>query len=327
MKRQTPPFAVQIELTEGCNLRCPFCGLQGIRSKEEQGKNYKYMTSSTLEKLILSMLEHEWNPRIEFAMHGEPSMHPEYTSMIMIAREIAPRYQIMMTSNGGGLLKKPGPTDNIRALFDVGLNILALDDYNGIKIVPRIREMVINRKDIFTDIAIFDYPNQPEGNPHRRHPIKYMMLTFVQDITLAHKGTHAVLNNHAGSGAPPLKEPLQERCAKPFRELSVRWDGSIAICCNDWRGEYKCGNINDTDIDSIWNGAAFTAARQILYQGNRKDIKPCSVCDNHSYRNGLLPDKHGKVELTKPNAGTYLAIEQAQQGKSYTEARRTEWGF
>ena len=29
--RQQPPYTIQIEPTEGCNLGCSFCGLQGMK--------------------------------------------------------------------------------------------------------------------------------------------------------------------------------------------------------------------------------------------------------------------------------------------------------
>lgn len=120
--KQEPPFAVQIELVEGCNLRCSFCALNGIRGKEN---NFKFMTEKTLRSLVSSIIDEGWNPRLEFAMHGEPTMHPDYVGMIHTARQEAPRLHIMMTSNGGGLLKKPGAAANINALFDAGLNVLA----------------------------------------------------------------------------------------------------------------------------------------------------------------------------------------------------------
>lgn len=284
------------------------------------------MTEETLRKALLSVVEAEWNPRIEFAMHGEPTMHPDYVGMIKAARESVPRLQIMMTSNGGGILRKPGAVANVRALFDAGLNVLALDDYIGVGVVPKIKEKIKESKQ-FGDVEIYDYPEQPEGNPHRRHNRSYRMLAFVQDITIAHKGTHAVLTNHAGCGSAPLEQPLKERCAKPFRELGIRWDGSIAMCCNDWRGIYKCGNTNDTPIEEIWNGPGFGAARQVLYAGNRAAIKPCSVCDYHTYRNGLLPDKMGKKSMRRPDAQTYADVAKAEKGSSLAEPRKTDWGF
>ena len=41
MNHQESPFAVQIELTEGCNLFCKFCGIRGIRKKPN---DFKFMS-------------------------------------------------------------------------------------------------------------------------------------------------------------------------------------------------------------------------------------------------------------------------------------------
>src|SRR6516225_5457706 len=187
-RRQESPYAAQIEFIEGCNLRCGFCGLQGIRSKEDQGKNYKSMSKETLTSVMTGMVDAGWNPRIEFAMHGEPTMHEDYIGMIRLARELAPRLQLMMTSNGGGLLQKPGPVENISRSFEAGLNILALDDYQGIGYVSKIRKALETGYDF--SYPVYDYPADPRGNPHHRHPISYRMLSLVQDISITEKGTH-----------------------------------------------------------------------------------------------------------------------------------------
>lgn len=316
---QDPPFAVQIELTEGCNLRCPFCALNGIR--EPKKNDFKFMEPETLRSVLTQITKAGWNPRIEFAMHGEPTMHPDYVAMADIARQCAPKALLMMTSNGGGLLRAPGPLTNIVGLFTVGINILALDDYQNVNIVPKIRNAVVGK---LNGVEIYEYPRDAAGNPHRRRPITTMMLTFVQDISLATKGTHSLINNHAGVGSPPNDRKAGKRCAKPFRELSVRWDGSVAICCNDWRGTYKCGNIVTDGLNKVWNGVAMKAARRKLYHGQR-DFGPCKGCDAVSYRTGLLPDKFGKVDLPKPNAKVMKSIEQALAGEPYTKPVLRPW--
>jgi len=320
---QEGPYAIQIEFCEGCNLRCNFCGLQGIRSAEEQGRNYKFMTHETLTHIMVGIGVAGWNPRVEFAMHGEPTMHPDYIGMVETARSLAPQFQLMMTSNGGGLLRKPGPIDNINNLFSSGLNVLALDDYVGVGYIPKIRRALAEREPMF---PVYEYPLHKEGNPHQRHPVSHHMLTFLEDVTITSKGTHSVLTNHAGCGSKALDKPLNQRCAKPFRELSVRWDGSIALCCNDWRGHYKCGNVNENHIEDIWNGPAFSAAREILMTGSRGTIGVCSRCDYKTYRNGLLPDKYGKVKLLEPDIQTFADAKEAEAGAPYTEPRLTDWG-
>lgn len=328
---QEPPFAVQIELAEGCNLRCGFCGLNGIR--EPKLHNFKFMEPATLRSLCEQMMVLGWNPRLEFAMHGEPTMHPNYAGMIATARAAAPKLPMMMTSNGGGLIRKPGVEANLKALFDAGLNMLALDDYEGANLVPKIRKAIgfgdVNDSGerlptVLDGVKTYEYPAQPDGNPHTRRKVAEHVLTFIQDISVADKGTHSLLNNHAGSGAPLNYTQAGKRCAKPFRELSVRWDGSVAVCCNDWRGIYKCGNVVTDGLDAVWNGAAMFAARQKLVRGER-DFGPCNGCDAVSYRVGLLPDKMGRTTLPPPDEATLAAIGHALRGEPYTAPVKRPW--
>lgn len=317
--KQEPPFAVQIELAEGCNLRCSFCGLNGIRGKEN---DFKVMTDKVLQSAIKQMLALNWNPRIEFAMHGEPTMHPGFVDMVKIVRWLAPKFHIMMTSNGGGLLKKPGPVQLIKDLFDGGLNCLALDDYQDAKLVPKIRAALGNNLGEHVDAQVYEYPEDKRGNPHARHHRR--SLVFIQAIDAATTGTHSHLNNHAGAGAPPNDDGAGKRCAKPFRELSIRWDGNVAVCCNDWRGVYKCGNVVSDGLDTVWNGDPMRAARVKLYHGER-DFGPCNGCDAKSDRVGLLPDKFGREDLPRVSAAVKRAIGAALEGDSYTKAVLRPW--
>jgi len=316
--RQPPPFSVQIELCEGCNLRCPFCGLQGIR-KEGPDKNFKFMTEEIIQSLFKQMRAAHWNPRCEFAMHGDPTMHPDYHGMIALAHQTFPKLQLMMTSNGGGLL--PNPYDNIMKLFDAGLNILALDEYEGIKIVSKIRQATDGLR--MMGIEVREYPADPWGNPHRRIG-KRRLVSLMVDPSISTAGTHSTLVNHCGAAFPKNQKQAGKRCHRPFREMSIRWDGNVAICCNDWRGEFKVGNVVTDGLESVWNSDIFDAARRKLYRGER-DFGPCDGCDAVSYRVGLLPDPLGKEEMEPVDDETREIIGRALAGPSYTKPVLREW--
>jgi Iron-sulfur cluster-binding domain len=309
---QEPPFAIQVEFVEGCNLRCSFCGLNGIRGKEN---NLKFMHSDTVEVICDGISEANWNSRIEFAMHGEPTLHPSLIPIVDDFRTRLPRHHLMMTSNGGGLLKDP--TRLVDALLE-NLNVLALDNYENVNIVSKI---IASYKGIHTPIQ---YPSDRRGNPHRKRKYTEHDLVVVQDISNAAKGTHSSINNHCGAGAPLNNEAEGKRCAKPFREMSIRWDGSIAICCNDWRGVYKIGNVNQTKIYDLWQHPRLQAARRFLYHGQRS-FTPCLGCDAISYRPGLLPDHMGKVELPLPTKEDQAIVDQALAGKPYTLPVLRSW--
>lgn len=321
MRKQAPPFCVQVELTEGCNFYCDFCGLQGIRAKA--GGPYKFLKPKIAEKIASDMADAGWNSRIEFAMHGEPTMHPERNRIIEIFRHYLPRNQLMMTSNGGGLLGKPGPKENIESLFEAGLNVLALDNYEAYKIVPKIIER-LGRK-FYIPVAY--YPQNIEASPHKRWKRGTQIIIVVADISTANVGSHASLNNHCGASAPLDFSAEGKRCAKPFREFTTRWDGRVAFCCNDWRGVLEAGDVRKESVEEIWQGKVYRIMRKMLYHGDRS-VPPCHGCNALSYRVSLLPDHKGQETLPKANKAEreYVnALAAKGQRRPMTKPNKREW--
>lgn len=326
--RQGNPYCVQIELTEGCNLRCPFCGLNGIRGKDN---NFKCMTPEIANKIASDMAEAGWNSRLEFAMHGEPTMNPDHLEIIRIFRHHLPRAYMLMESNGGGLMKDTQTA--VASIFSAGMTTLALDQYQNVALVPKILERLDIEfyNDMVTGFAIFenfnvpffDYPNcGKEGNPHQRN--KNKRLVRVRPIDVSMSGTHASLNNHGGAGAPKDHSAMGKRCAKPFREISVRWDGGVAVCCNDWRGELPIGYVSEMSMEEIWHDPVMYAARRKLYQGER-DFAACDGCNALSYRPGILPDHLGKEELDLPTEEDERLIQEAIDKGPMTEPVLRPW--
>jgi hypothetical protein len=334
--QKSPPYCVQVELTEGCNLRCSFCGINGIRGKD---RTYNYMSVVTAYGVATQLAQLGWSPRIEFSMHGEPTMNESAKLIVKIFREQLPKAYLLMNSNGAKLT-----LHEIREFFNAGLDTLALDEYEGITLVPRLRTAV--RKAVGAAKAVtlgnplrpgeeytvhlHEYPaDGPVANPHQRS--KHKRLVFVSPISTNSTGVRATLNNHAGCGAPPNSSAVDKRCAKPFRELSIRWDGQVAICCNDWRGEYVVGYISGERVDhdhsvlSVWTGERMQAARKLLLTGRRAQLHPCNVCDAVSYRPGLLPDARGKQTMAPFDEYDGDVVQQAMKEAPLATVNERPW--
>ena len=311
MKQQTPPFAIQVEPTEGCNLFCSFCGINGIR--EENSKLYKFMTVKTARIIAKSIAKESWSPRIEFAMHGEPLLNPKINEIVNI---ISTETQCCTTLLTNGILLN---VDKAKQLFANGLNILGIDDY--VEVSKHNKKL----RDKFSSNGI-KFSNYPEESfpLHKKVSTSFQGIVFIKDIRKASKGSHSNINSHCGGGTRPLFGPLRKRCAKPFREMAFRWDGNVALCCNDFRGIYKIGNIHKKTITEIWNDPKMDAARKILYNYQRNFL-PCSLCNALSVRVGLLPDKLGREVLLEPTAGSRLLASEAIEGESYTKIIPRSW--
>jgi hypothetical protein len=308
--KQDAPFTIQIELAEGCNVHvprsdgtkglCEACGLNAIRKGPG---DYKFMSVQTAETVAHQIAASGWNSQLLFAMHGEPSMNPYMVEIIGVFRKHLPNAYMVMLTNGGGFIK-PG---RLAMIFKAGINVVAFDDYDGAGLVERVPFDVAG-------VPIRHYPSDKDANPH--HRTKKQFVVLIDDIKTATKGTHSVLNNHAGSGMAPNKDFWGKKCAKPFREVGVRWDGTVSGCCVDWRNQVEVGNTNQTPLEVLWNGPVFQAMRRILINGDRQEIDLCSGCDHPSYRVGLLPDKFGKQTLpdwTEEDVQTVAAAGRGQQ--------------
>jgi MoaA/NifB/PqqE/SkfB family radical SAM enzyme len=323
---QEPPFNISFELTLGCNLRCPMCAVGAVHSRP--GSGYKFMERDTLVRVVKQVRELGWNCRIGFAMRGEPSLHPDYAGMVAATREHLPRAHITMLTNGGGLLRKPGPTANVTALFDAGLNVLGLDHYTGIAFVPKTIDALREHGPLRTGarhalgFTFYRYPEDRRGNPHVRRPRGSRTLVQIRDIMEQDKdnkvGTHSKVFNYGGLSAPPDDSMSGKRCHHPFRQLVVHWDGNVPLCCNLWNSPYNCGGVLDTPLEEIWQSTAFGAAREMLIRGDRDSIVCCEGCNHRSYRVGLLPDLKGQGRLHRPDEQTREDVAAALAGGDRT---------
>lgn len=299
-ERGDPPWCFQIELTEGCSRICGFCGINAIRSKPG---NYKFLHEDLAGKIALDIQQLNATARIEFAMHGEPLMNPNYERIFSIFRAILPKANMMLTTNGVRFLKDMQA--GLERVFASGIDFVMLDTYYPER--DQLREAAskltgITVKDFYTELA-------PAGwSPYANHRRKYQRFVCLMDDIGARDGEHPTrkLHNHSGSNpqGEAVREPLKKTCTKPFREMSITWNGEVRLCCEDWVGDYVCGQIDayhtPPTLASIWRGPEFEAARTFL-QNKDRSFGACKNCDAGSgMRVGLLP-KYGPIMQNERN--------------------------
>lgn len=298
MRKQSPPLSVQIELNEGCNLGCAFCGLRGIRKTGTTP--WKHMEKSTAKAIAAELLRVGWHSRLIFAMHGEPTLNPDIVKIIKLFRKAMPNSVFSVMTNGYGLIHGFGDREDsyadimerISALEEAGINDLIIDAYSDKGDAASI-EVYLKKNN-----ATWDIQHLAKGIPLFSSSSKRFRILFTPPIQLDGK-INRHLCNHCGAAAPLDYSYEGKRCARPFREMSIRWDGSVAICCNDFRGEYPVGNVTETPIEEVWWSKRFEAARILLYAGERT-FKPCLGCNALSHRVGLLPDIKGQETMPEP---------------------------
>lgn len=283
---KNPPFSIQIELTEGCNRGCNFCGLRGMRKKGTEP--FYFMSKETITRIISEVSRVDWHSRIILSMHGEPTLNKNYIRIIKLIRKALPKTVISLMTNGQWA-KAGDVLNTIEDIKDAGLNDLIIDMYtpndDGHEILDILKHFKVEHNILSKGVPLYG-----------SNPKKFRILFNPPIQTSEGAAINRHLCNHCGAAAPLDYSYKNKRCARPFREMTFRYDGSVVLCCNDFRGEYPIGNIMTESIEDIWSNELFEAARVMLYNGKRT-FKPCLGCNALSHRVGLLPDKNGKESM------------------------------
>jgi radical SAM protein with 4Fe4S-binding SPASM domain len=72
---------------------------------------------------------------------------------------------------------------------------------------------------------------------------------------------------------------LNTPCLRPSSQIVINWKGDVILCCNDFYGENVMGNVNDSNLLSIWNNGTSAYYRNRLLVGQRSTIPICKCCD------------------------------------------------
>ena len=300
------PYSVNIETVQGCNRRCEFCGTMGME------KTLHFVELNTVQHTLNLLKDARFKGSIRLAAHGEPTLHPKICDIVRLIRFKLPDVAINLFTNGTVIEKKPELVDG---LFRAGLNNLIVDEYSDHLVGQFILQDPICRK--------YQIEREGKGVELISKDAKAKRICIVPPIDGDKNSMKRQLCNQCGAALPPLKKPLSKRCSVVFRELTIRWDGNVAICCNDFRGYYKVGNILQChSLEQIWFHKRFEAARRILFQSDRSFF-PCDVCDVLPNRPGLLPSMGKKVPMEEPTAEDYEIVRVRYMPLAQIEKR--EW--
>ena len=284
--KQFPPLQIEIEPTEGCNLGCSFCGLRGIREKGT--KPWKYLTVENAKEIALKIRRQRWKSKIMFCGHGEPTLNPQLLEIIKIFRWELPFNDMSMFTNGKGFKNGNFEIKNFcDELNKIGFNDIIFDVYskNGDW------NIVENIKD---EYPITIMGEQSDGKVFSNKILKDRLRIILYPLELPNHPNWRKLQNHCGAAAPLDYSKKNTKCTKLFRELFIRWDGNVSLCCDDFRGQYFICNFLDEKYtcEEVWNHERFQAARIRLFNKDRTFL-PCYGCNCPPNKAGFLPDITG----------------------------------
>ena len=241
----TPIFDhIEIETINRFNGVCEFCP---INTKIDPRKK-KVMSKKLFEKIINELSELEYGGRIALYSNNEPMLDERIIDFYEYCRNKLPNAWLVMFTNG---------------------TLLTLDKFE--KIIPFLDELVIDNYNehlqlISNSKKIKDYCEENEK--------------LKEKVTIVLRKPNEILTTRGGD-APNRMVKISHSdatCVLPFKQMIVRPDGKVSLCCNDPLGKNTLGDLTENSIMEVWNNDKFRMVRECLYKG-RSNWNHCEFCD------------------------------------------------
>lgn len=235
---------IEIETYNRCNGVCSFCPV----SIGNEKRPLKRMDEGLFRKIIDQLSEMGYSGRLATFSNNEPFLDKRIVSFNRYAREKLPKARMHLFTNGTVL--------KLDAFIEVMnyLDEIVIDNYNQeLKLIPSVKKIV-------------EYCEE--------HP------KMKEKVTVYRRKPCEVLTSRGGDAPNREKTDYVASfgCVMPFRQMVVRPDGKVSLCCNDPYGKYTMGDLTKENIRDVWYGEKFKKVREAMQKG-RENYGRCRYCD------------------------------------------------
>ena len=292
------PFAISIEPTTACNLRCPQCP-SGLREFSRPTGNLNTALNEKILDAVGSQLHY-----VNYYFQGEPYIHPKFNELIKAAHQ---RNIYTVTSTNAHFINR----EAARNIIDSGLSelIISIDGLTQEtyasyrregkldKVIEGTRQMVAAKKELQKShpYLVFQFLVNRD-NEHEIDELYQLAdelgvdevrLKTVQMYDLEN-GADFLPSNEDYSryrknkeGQYELKNAYKNKCWRMWSSCVFTWDGKIVPCCFDKDATHEMGDIRKAEFHQIWKSAIYSKFRKQVFT-DRTSIDICKNCSEGS---------------------------------------------
>ncbi len=288
------PFALSIEPTTSCNLRCPEC-ISGLRAfTRPTGMLELDLYSKIIEEVK------EYIIYLTLYFQGEPYLNKHFFDFVKIASEAG---IYTNTSTNAHYLNPENSEKTIRSGLDriiVSIDGLDQETYekyriggNLDKVSEGLNNLVLIKEKLKSRKPFIDLQFIAMGtNEHQLNDVDAFGKSLGVDRVLIK--TAQVYDYENGSKFIPsddslarykqmedgrwvLKNRMDNHCWKMWHSSVVTWNGDVVPCCFDKDSNHSMGNLKESSFEEVWNNEAYKEFRANLFK-SRSEIDICSNC-------------------------------------------------
>lgn len=288
------PFALSIEPTTSCNLRCPQCP-SGLR---QFTRPIGMLDPVFFHSFILQVKKHIHS--LTFYFQGEPYLNPEFLKMVKVASDN--NIYTLTSTNAHYLTDELSKQTILSGLDEIIISIdgTTQEVYEKYRVGGKLDKILAGAANIIkwkkelksrTPYVVFQFVAF-SSNEHQVDAVKKLGKDMGADIVRIktaqiydfENSTDLIPKNESLSrykknvlGKWEIKNPLLNQCWRMWQACVVTWDGKIVPCCFDKDAKYQLGDLHTKSFSEIWFSEPYTAFRNKILR-SRKEIDICTNC-------------------------------------------------
>ena len=284
---------IYIEITNICNLKCPFCSPM-LRKKEQ-------MSVENFEKILTQIKK--YSPHIYLHVKGEPLTHTHLDELLNLTEKY--NFPVNITTNGTILAEKSDLIFAHKNIRQVNISVHSLKAQHGdenlyLKEIAKFGIKALNLKYPYVSYRMWNGQENQTISETAKKQLETISNAF--DVSLEDKellkgrcaaklGENIFISFEEEFEWPSLTLPEvshQGKCLGGGDMLAILVDGTVVPCCLDADGIINLGNIFEEKLDDILTSSRY----QNLYKGFHGGNISEELCRKCSYRTRF--DKHKK---------------------------------
>lgn len=257
-----------VEITERCNLGCPFC------PSAEYGGGGE-MSPRLFEQVLDSLRGHVG----EIFLHvlGEPLLHPRFSEIL---RKIHPfGFRLNLTTNGILILRHAESLLSELSLRQVNISTHAYAYLPRTKALAHLdgtvrfaKRLAAERPDVYLNFRLWNDSSDALSADWNAEVVRTLSEEFGVNLSLGefsvrHKSYpiagRLYLHRDSRFSWPDGTGDSRENgsCRGILDQCAVLYDGRVVPCCLDYRGSVLLGKFPEETFDSIFGGGRASCMR------------------------------------------------------------------
>lgn len=264
---------IYVEITNSCNLSCYFCPSASL-------ENNQFISVEQFKHIILEISN--YTNTIYLHILGEPLLHPMFKTLIEICNKFC--IDVRLTTNATLIANYDFAKLNLKKI-NISLQSLINFDEEYLKsyfraidtMLHQVRPKLIN-KELGIDFRIWnDKSNQQVCK------LNALIKSYLFDKIKITDYPNVRLSEEEEFSWPSDEDPKHqfEKCLGGKTHIGILVNGDVVLCCLDYQGKTKIGNIYEESLNNIICGDIYQNA--MLKSTSGKAYFP--LCESCKYRN------------------------------------------